>query len=85
MSVRQPKRCNIEASWNMELDTTRLIRSLIYTLAMGLVTTVVVLEGATELNVAIGIFYILGALLVFGVDIQRIELGPLKIKFQNDE
>jgi len=52
---------------------------------MGVVTTVVVVEGATELNVAIGMFYILGALLVFGVEIQRIELGPLKITFQNDE
>jgi len=85
MSSIHTKRFRCDYSLSMEFATTRLIRSLIYTIAMGVVTTVVVVEGATELNVAIGMFYILGALLVFGVEIQRIELGPLKITFQNDE
>jgi hypothetical protein len=68
----------------MKLETTRIVRGLIYTIAMGVVTSVVVVEGASELSVGIGIFYIIGALLVFGVDINRLELGPLVIDFESN-
>ena len=68
----------------MEPNTKKVIRGALYTVAMGIVTLVVIVEGATELNVAIGIFYILGALLVFGVDIEKIEMGPIVIEFESD-
>jgi hypothetical protein len=83
MALNRNRRYTIEWAWSMKLETTRVIRGVIYTIAMGLVTSVVVVEGATELNVAIGVFYIIGALLVFGVDINRIELGPLIIDFES--
>jgi hypothetical protein len=85
MAVKRRRRVGIEARWCMKLETTRVIRGVIYTIAMGLVTSVVVVEGATQLNVAIGIVYILGALLVFGVDINSVELGPLKVDFESSE
>jgi hypothetical protein len=85
MSTVQSKNFKIEGRWCMEPNTKKVIRGALYTAAMGIVTLVVIVEGATELNVAIGIFYILGALLVFGVDIQKIEMGPVVIRFETDD
>lgn len=69
----------------MEPNTKKIIRGLIYTLSMGIVTLVVIVEGATELNVFIAMGYILGALLVFGVDIRRIEVWQIVIEFETEE
>lgn len=60
----------------------KVVRGLIYCIAMGAVSAMVVME-TSEWHVIMGVAYILGALLVFGVDIRSIEAGPVKIEFDD--
>lgn len=67
----------------MQVTTKKLIRGTIFTVAMGIVSLVAIVEGGFNAAFIAGL-YIFGALLVFGVDIRRIEWGQLTIKFESD-
>jgi len=50
-------------------------------LGAGTISLVAIVEGG-NLNAAIAVAYLIGSLLVYGVDIERVEFGSLKIEFE---
>jgi len=50
---------------------------------MGVVSLTVIVEGGWA-SVVMGLAYVLGALLVFGIDIRKIEYGKFVIDFESD-
>jgi len=59
---------------------------LLFTFVIGAASMVAIVETADSgyINVTIVIAFIVGALLIYGVDIRKIEAGPLKIYFESD-
>lgn len=76
------ERVEVEWDFHMTPTTQKLLRGLIFALVMGVVTLVVVVEGG-DANVFLGALFILASLLVFGIDIKHIELGPMSVEFES--
>lgn len=68
---------------SMTPTTRKLIRGLIFTIAMGVVSLTVIVEGDAQYSpLIVGVTYIFGALLVFGIDISYVEYGKFRVQFE---
>lgn len=68
----------------MKPTSRKMIRGFMWAIFMGIVSLTVIVEGDWE-AVIMGLAYVLGALLVFGIDIRTIEYGRFRIVFESDE
>jgi len=77
--------CRVEGHIGMDITTTKLIRGTLFTLVMGVVTIYGIDQTSGFIPVIV-VSYILAALLVFGIDIERISLGDrFEIIFETDQ
>jgi len=61
----------------------KVFRGLLFMIGAGVISLTAIIKSG-ELNAGIAIAYLIGSLLVYGVDIERIEFGSLKIQFETD-
>jgi len=85
MAVSQTQFCRVEGHVGMDITTTKLIRGTLFTLVMGVVTIYGIDQTSGFIPVIV-VSYILAALLVFGIDRERISLGNrFEIIFETDQ
>lgn len=72
-----------EVRFCMEPTTQKLIRGILYLIAMGFLSTMAIIE-TQQYHWVIAIGYMTGALLVFGIDIRLLEVGPVRIEFEDN-
>jgi len=70
--------------FDLSPTSRKIFRGLLFMIGAGTISLVAIVEGG-NLNAAIAVAYLVGSLLVYGIDIERIEFGSLKVKFETDE
>jgi len=85
MAVSQTQFCRVEGHIGMDITTTKLIRGTLFTLVMGVVTIYGIDQTSGFIPVIV-VSYFLSALLVFGIDIERITISDrIEIVFETDQ
>lgn len=83
MSVYQYGSVECVAWFSLHPNTQKVLRGLLFAVMMGVVSIYAMENGAQPTPVTVA--YILGGLLVYGVDIAKIKAGPVEIWFEVSE